>query len=208
VVRRQTSAGRKGDLEPFKATPQFVLAVAALFCVYSMNELVRLSTPIALKALNEGADSAGATGITFSVAGLASAFSVLFVAPLLFTPGRLAKAFGAACSVGAVGALVLAVTETVPLYVAGFMLVALVVSALVPAINTHIAGSVTRSRRGTGFGIAATVQALSFAVGPASAALFAAVSLDLGFVVLACLFLALGLVMFSAIREQGVAARA
>jgi hypothetical protein len=92
--------------------------------------------------------------------------------------------------------------------VAGFMLVALVVSALVPAINTHIAGSVTRSRRGTGFGIAATVQALSFAVGPASAALFAAVSLDLGFVVLACLFLALGLVMFSAIREQGVAARA
>ena len=202
VVRRRTGDGQRSDLEPFKATPQFILAVGALFCVYAMNELVRLSTPIALKALNDGADAAAATGLTFSIAGLASAFSVLFLAPLLFTAGRIAKAFGLACAVGALGSLLLALTESIPAYIAGFLIVALVVSALVPAINTRIAESVTRSRRGTGFGIAATVQAFSFAIGPAGAAFFAGVSLDLGFAVLAGIFLALGVVMFSAIREQ------
>jgi DHA1 family multidrug resistance protein-like MFS transporter len=204
VVRRETGSGQQADLEPFKATPQFVLAVAALFSVYAMNELVRLSTPIALKALNGGSDAAAATGLTFSIAGLASAFSVLFLAPLLFAPGRLARAFATACAMGSVGALVLALTETIPVYIAGFLIVALVVSALVPAINTHIASSVTRSRRGTGFGIAATAQSLSFAVGPAAAAFFAGVSMDLGFAVLAGLFLVLGLVLLSGIRETQV----
>jgi DHA1 family multidrug resistance protein-like MFS transporter len=207
IVRRAATAGQKSDLEPFKATPQFVLAVAALFSVYTMNELVRLSTPIALKALNDGANAAAATGLTFSIAGLASAFSVLFLAPLVFSPGRIARAFGGACAMGAVGALVLAMTESVPVYIAGFLVVALVVSALVPAINTRIAESVTRSRRGTGFGIAATAQSLSFAIGPASAALFVAISQDLGFAVLAGGFLALGVVMFSGIREGQAAHR-
>jgi hypothetical protein len=50
-------------------------------------------------------------------------------------------------------------------------------------------------------------QSFSFAVGPAGAALFAAVSLHLGFAVIACLFLALGVVMFSFMREQIAATR-
>ena len=204
IVRRQSAGGQRGELEPFKATPQFILAVGALFSVYAMNELIRLSTPIALKAIKDGADAATVSGITFSLGGLVSALSVLFLAPLVFAPGRLAGAFGAACVVAASGALLLALTDSVPLYVTGFLMVALVVSALVPAINTHIASSVTRSRRGTGFGIAATAQSFSFAIGPAGAAFFAAVSLDLGFAVLAGLFLALGVVMFSAIREHQV----
>ena len=207
VVRRQTGEGSKNELEPFKASPQFVLAVGALFSVYAMNELVRLSTPIALKALKGGADAAGEAGLTFTLGGLVSALSVLFLAPLVFTPGRLAKAFGAACVVGAAGCLLLSVSNSVPMYIAGFLMVALVVSALVPAINTHIASSVTRSRRGTGFGIAATAQSFSFAIGPAGAAFFTAVSLDLGFTMLVVLYLALGVVMFSAIREHQVATR-
>jgi hypothetical protein len=207
VVRRRTAEGKKVELEPFKATPQFILAVGALFSVYAMNELIRLSTPIALKAIEGGADVALESGITFTLGGLVSAMSVLFLAPLVFTPGRVARAFGAACVVASAGYLLLATTNSVPLYIAGFLMVAMVVAALVPAINTHIAGSVTRSRRGTGFGIAATAQSFSFAVGPAGAAFFAAVSLDLGFAVLAGLFLALGVVMFSAIREQQLATR-
>ena len=207
VVRRRTAEGKKMELEPFKATPQFILAVGALFSVYAMNELIRLSTPIALKAIEGGADVALESGITFTLGGLVSAMSVLFLAPLVFTPGRVARAFGAACVVASAGYLLLATTNSVPLYIAGFLMVAMVVAALVPAINTHIAGSVTRSRRGTGFGIAATAQSFSFAVGPAGAAFFAAVSLDLGFAVLAGLFLALGVVMFSAIREQQLATR-
>jgi DHA1 family multidrug resistance protein-like MFS transporter len=202
VQRRMTESGKPEQLEPFKPTPQFALGVAALFCVYAMNELIRLSTPIALKALRHGADAATASLITFSLGGLVSALGVLFLAPLVFRPGRMPRAFGAACAFGAAGFLLLAVTSWLSLYVVGFLMVALVISSLVPAINTHIASSVTRSRRGTGFGIAATAQALSFAVGPGGAAFFAAVSLDLGFTVIAGLFLSLGVVMFSAIREQ------
>jgi DHA1 family multidrug resistance protein-like MFS transporter len=202
IVRRRSADGQKAELEPFKATPQFILGVGALFSVYAMNEVIRLSTPIALKAIKGGADVATEAGITFSLGGLMSAVSVLFLAPLVFTPGRVARAFCAACVVASAGFLLLTLTNSVPFYILGFLMVAIVVSALVPAINTHIAGSVTRSRRGTGFGIAATAQSFSFAIGPASAAFFAAVSLDLGYAVLAGLFLALGVVMFSAIREQ------
>jgi hypothetical protein len=61
---------------------------------------------------------------------------------------------------------------------------------------------VTRSRRGTGFGIAGTAQAFSFVIGPGSAALFASVSLDLGFAVVAGIFIALGLTLAAAVRER------
>src|SRR5690606_39416761 len=126
--------------------------------------------------------------------------------PVVFRPGWVRQAFAGACAVAAAGFLLLALTDTVPLFILGFVLIALVVSALVPAINTHIAASVPRSRRGTGFGIAATAQALSFGIGPGAGALFAAVSLDLGFAITAGLFLTLGVTMFAGLREQ-IAAR-
>lgn len=204
VALRRSAEGKKIELEPFKWTPQFVLGVVALFSVYAMNELIRISAPIALKAIKGGADSASEVGLTFAIGGLASALSVLFLAPLVFRQGRVALAFGMACAFAAAGFVLLAVTNSVLLFVIGFVMIALVVSALVPAINTHIAGSVTRSRRGTGFGIASTAQALSFGAGPAGAALFAAVSLDLGYAVTGALFLALGVLMFSALREHQV----
>jgi MFS family permease len=181
---------------------QFVLAVTALFCVYSMNELIRLATPIALKAIHGSNEVAGESGLTFSLGGLVSAISVLGLAPLVFRTGRVRFALGGACAVGAAGFVVLALANAVPPYIAGFLLVMMVISAMVPAINTLIANNVTRSRRGTGFGVAASVQALSFAVGPAGAALFASISFHLGFVVLSGLFVALGLLLFSAVRES------
>ncbi len=205
VRARKTDDGQEVKLEPFKVSRQFVLGVAFLFSVYAMNELIRLSTPIALKDLRDGADAATASLITFSLGGLVSAVGVLLLAPMVFRTGALRRAFGAACAFGAGGFLVLALTNSIPLYILGFMMIAVVISSLVPAINTHIASSVPRSRRGTGFGIAATAQALSFAVGPGGAAFFAAVSLHLGFTVIAALFISLGLVMFSAIREQQLA---
>jgi MFS family permease len=131
---------------------------------------------------------------------------VLILAPLVFRAGRVRFALGGACAVGALGFFVLGLANAVPPYIAGFLLVALVISAMVPAINTLIASNVTRSRRGTGFGVAASVQALSFAVGPAGATLFAAISFQLGFILLAGVFLALGAVLFVAVREVRVVA--
>jgi hypothetical protein len=202
-VARRDEAGGKGapQLEPFRITAQFVLAVGALFCIQCINEIVRLLTPIALKAIQDSANVASETGITFSLAGLVSGTGVLFVAPRVFTPGRVRWALGGACFVGACGASILALAASVPPYVVGFLVFALVVSSMVPAMNTLIASSVTRSRRGTGFGVAATMQAFSFVIGPGSAALFAGVSLDLGFAVVAGVFLALGATLAAAVRE-------
>jgi DHA1 family multidrug resistance protein-like MFS transporter len=203
VARRrpQDGKGPQAALEPFRMSRQFVLAVAALFSIYSMNELIRLVTPIALKAIQGSDNVEGESGLAFTLAGLVSATSVLLIAPRLFRIGRVSRTLGGACAIGASGFLVLALTNAVPLYILGFLLVALVVSAMVPALNTLIAANVVRSRRGTGFGVAASVQALSFALGPLGAAFFAAVSLNLGFGLLAFLFFALGLVLFAAVRE-------
>jgi MFS transporter, DHA1 family, multidrug resistance protein len=201
VRRKVEGESKRGELEPFKMTSQFVLAVMTLFTIYCILELVRLLTPIALRALANGGEVAGAAGITFSLAGLVSAISVLLIAPRFFRPGQVRLALTASCVFGSAGFLLLSVAGVVPLYIAGYLMIALVISAMVPAGNTLIAANVTRSRRGTGFGIAASVQALSFVVGPMGGAFFAAVSLQLGFFVLAGLFLVLGVVLFGSVRE-------
>ena len=90
---------------------------------------------------------------------------------------------------------------SVPVYILGFLTIFFVISSMVQALNTLIAANVRRSRRGTAFGVAGTFQALAFAVGPLSGAFFTAVSLDLGFVSVATLFLALGFVMFTWVRQ-------
>jgi DHA1 family multidrug resistance protein-like MFS transporter len=202
VTPRTAQDGKALQLEPFRITMQFALAVGALFVIQCINELVRLLTPIALKAIQDTADVTSEAGITFSLAGLVSGIGVLFIAPRVFTPGRVRWALGGACMLGAVGASVLAVAAAVPPYVVGFLIFALVISSMVPAMNTLIASSVTRSRRGTGFGVAGTAQAFSFVIGPGSAALFASVSMELGFAVVAGIFVALGVTLAAAVREQ------
>ena len=202
VRRRQRDNGSKVAIEPFKWTGQFVLAVMALFAVYSMFELLRLVTPISLQEITGREGVTGAAGLTFSLGGLISAFSVLVVSPWLLRAGRLRLGLAAACSIGGAGFLVLAGAGAVPIYIAGFLSVATIISAMVPALNTHVAGSVTRSRRGTAFGIAASVQAVSFGVGPLGAAYFAGASLTAGFVSLAVVFVAIGVLLFTMLRER------
>jgi MFS transporter, DHA1 family, multidrug resistance protein len=193
--------GPRPQLEPFRLSGQFILAVMTLLGLYCMLELVRLATPIALRALEEGGDVAGVAGVTFSLGGLASAVSVLALAPMFFNRGSMRTSMALFCGLGALGCALLAASSSVPVYVVGYLLIAVVISSMVPAGNTLIAANVVRSRRGTGFGVAASVQALSFAIGPLAASFFAAVSLDLGFLVVTGLFLALGLVLLAALRE-------
>lgn len=72
---------------------------------------------------------------------------------------------------------------------------------MIPTTNTLLAANVPRSRRGTGFGIAGSAQAVSFVVGPAGAALFAAFSLDLGFAIIAGMLAALAGLLWLTMRE-------
>ena len=201
VAHRRTDGLPNAPLEPFRMSGQFKLAIGALFTVYCMNELIRLATPIALKGIKGSEDVAGEAGLAFALGGLVSAISVLFLAPHVFRGTPSGPPFALICSVGGAGFLLVALAGAVPVYIAGFLMIFLVISAMVPALNTLIAANVRRTRRGTAFGVAGTFQALAFAVGPLSGAFFAAVSLDAGFVAVALLFVALGFVLFTAVRE-------
>jgi DHA1 family multidrug resistance protein-like MFS transporter len=198
-ARREGEA--KAELEPFKMSFQFMLAILIYFMIFAVNQLTRFVTPVALRALENRPDVEGHAGIAFSLAGLVSAIGVLALAPLLYRSGRMAPALGASCLAGGLGFVVMAAAGSSALYIGGFLVVAMMLSAMTPSTNTLIAANVTRSRRGTAFGVAGSAQALASFVGPAAAAVFAAVSLGLGFVVLAALLLALGLLLFRALRE-------
>lgn len=189
----------RAPLEPFRPSLQLVLVIFVFFVVFSMTQLIRLATPIALQDIH-GRDVRGITGLAFTLAGLASAVSVLFLAPNFFRTGRLRGALIATCILGGIAYLLLAAAETVAQYVLFFVLISLLQAAMIPATNRLIAGNVPRSRRGTAFGWAGSAQALAFVAGPMGAALFAAVSLDLGFVVLCAILFGMGALLLG-LRE-------
>jgi DHA1 family multidrug resistance protein-like MFS transporter len=201
TLRRSESSTEKAEMEPFRMSGQFKLAVGAVFTLWCMNELIRLATPIALKGLKGSEDVALEAGLAFSIGGLVSAISVLFIAPRVFKGNPGGPMLGLVCVVGAFGFLLTGLAGGVPVYILGFLTIFLVFSAMVPALNTLIAANVRRSRRGTAFGVAATFQAGAFAVGPIAGAFFAAFSLELGFLAMAVVFLALGFVLFTYVRE-------
>lgn len=196
-----SSDGSKREIEPFRMSGQFKLAIGALFAVYCMTELIRLATPIALKGLKGSDEVATEAGIAFSLAGFVSAISVLFLAPRVFRGIPSGPPFALICSLGFVGFLLVALAGSIPVYIFGFLIIFLVISAMVPALNTLIAANIRRSRRGTAFGVAGTFQALAFGVGPLTGAFFATFSLDAGFVAVAFLFLAVGFVLFTWVRQ-------
>jgi MFS family permease len=84
---------------------------------------------------------AGYSGIAFSLAGLVSAVGVLAVAPVLYKTGRMTPALSASCVVGGLGFLVMATAGTSVLYIGGFLVVAMMLSAMTPSTNTLIAAT-------------------------------------------------------------------
>ncbi|MPZ50332.1 MAG: MFS transporter [Dehalococcoidia bacterium] len=194
--------GEKQELEPFSKSLslQFALVIFLFFTLFTLTLLLRQVTPIALKAIDP--DSAVAiSGLTFTVGGLASALAVIVAGQKFFKQGNLrtALAIGAMATGGA--HLILAFADTVPLFVVGFAVISLLEAAMIPPTNTLIAANVSRERRGTAFGIAGSAQAIAFMAGPIGAAAFVALSLDLGFIVIGGLFLGLGALLFTALRE-------
>ena len=200
-VKSDNAGSGKLGLEPFRMTFQFMLAVGLFTILFALNQLVRFITPIALRAIQNSDDVEAISGLAFSLFGAVSAISVLVVAPHFFKPGQLRQALVVSCVLGAVGMLLLAIAGSPIVYLGGFLLIALVLSAMVPASNALIAANVPRSRRGTAFGIASSAQAVALLVGPSGAAIFAAISLNLGFGVLVGTLLVLGTGLFVFLRE-------
>jgi DHA1 family multidrug resistance protein-like MFS transporter len=188
-------------LEPFKPSFQFWLAILLYLCIFALNQLIRLATPISLRTIEGGGNVAGLVGLTFSLGGLISAISVLFIAPRFFGRGRMRKGIAIAILVAAVGHLIVAFATGFAVYMLGFLVVAMVLSAMTPTTSTLIATNASRARRGTAFGIASSAQAISLAIGPIGAAVFAAVSLEAGFIALAVMLVLLATLVRLTLRE-------
>jgi MFS family permease len=204
VTPRRKSDGSKETIEPFRWTKQFALAVFLLFIVYATAQLIRTAAPVSLKQITGRDDVESLTGIAFTVSGIGSVVAIVIGAQKFFQPGRVRIAMAGVFVVSAVAYLIVAGANIVFVFLVGFVIVTMLQSAMIPAVNTLIANNVPRARRGTGFGIASSAQALSFAAGPLGAAAFAAVSLSGGYVVVGVFMIAVAALVLVALREPVV----
>lgn len=192
---------------PRDAGLQFGLGLLLYFMVFTMVDLVRTAAPAAISALAGDGSATGATGIAFTVSGMASVAGAMVLSRFVGRPGQFRLSLTAVVAVCAISHVALGLAPTVLLFIIAYGVASLARGAMLPATNTIIAASVPPERRGTAFGIASAVQASAFIVGPMSAALFATVSLSLGFIVLGLVLGATAIVTFVALREPDLTAQ-
>jgi len=205
TIRRteRDQTGVAAALAPFKPTLQFALAILLYFSLFALTTFRSVATPIALKDI-AGASVTEATGLTFALGGIASAMGVWILSARFFRQRRLRNILAITCVLTALGHLLLALSNSVWLYVLAFTVASFLNASMMPATNTMIALNVSRERRGTAFGIGSAAQAIAFMVGPMAAAMFATVSLQAGFVAVSILLLALAALVAFAVREPPV----
>ena len=191
------------ELPPFKPTRQFALAILLYFSLFALTTFRTIATPIALKDI-AGADVTTATGLAFALGGVASALGVWILSARKFRQWRLRDILDITCVLTALGHLLLALSNSVWLYVLAFTIASFLNASMMPATNTMIALNVSRERRGTAFGIASAAQAVAFMVGPMAAAMFATISLKTGFVTVGILLVALAALVAVALREPAM----
>ena len=218
---------RRDEVEPRPATPaagasraaparalwrtlpaQFYFAVFIFFLVFALTQLVRLLAPLALQDIEGRTDVAGVTGLAFSVSGAAAVAGILLVGRGGAGPGRLRLALVAGAASAAVTSAALAFVTDATGFIVLFSLAAMAQAAMIPITNTLIATNVSRERRGTGFGLASSAQALALMAGPIAAAALGAGSLDLAFLVIGLVFAGMVAFVLLAIREPSAAAPA
>jgi DHA1 family multidrug resistance protein-like MFS transporter len=196
-------SGAAAALAPFKPTLQFALAVFLFFLLFALTTFRSVATPIALKDI-AAAGVTEATGIAFTLGGIASALGVWALSTQYFHRWRLRDILALTCVLTAAAHLLLALSGSVWLYVFAFTLASFLNASMMPATNTLIALNVSRERRGTAFGFGSAAQALAFLVGPMGAAMFAKVSLKIGFFAVGMLMFAATALIALAVREPPV----
>ena len=190
-------------LAPFKPTRQFALAILLYFSLFALTTFRTIATPVALKDI-AGVNVTAVTGLAFALGGIASALGVWMLSARFFRKHRLRNLLAVMCVLTALGHLLLAFSHSAWLYVLAFTVASFLNASMMPATNTMIALNVSRERRGTAFGIASAAQAVAFMAGPMGAAMFATISLKIGFVTISILLLALAALVGFAVREPAV----
>ncbi|RLT27904.1 MAG: MFS transporter [Chloroflexi bacterium] len=179
---------------------QFYVAVFLFFLLFAMNQLVRLLTPLALQDIVGRSSVAAVSGLAFSISGAAAVLGIVFIGQRYVRPGRLKLTLIVGTIVAAAATAALAFAHVVPVFIALFTVFSLVLAMMIPATNTLIATNVSRERRGTGFGVASSAQAMALMVGPITAAAFGG-ALSLGFLVGGALFVGIAVLVFFSVRE-------
>jgi MFS family permease len=187
---------------------QFYLAISLFFLLFAMNQMVRILTPLALQDIEHTDSVAAIAGLAFTLGGAAAVLGIVLIGQRYVRPGRLKLALIVGTLTAGGATALLAVTRAAPEYIALFALFSLVHAMMIPATNTLIATNISRERRGTGFGIASSAQAMALMVGPMAAAAFGAASISLGFMTIGATFLAIAALVVFAVREPSAAPRA
>jgi DHA1 family multidrug resistance protein-like MFS transporter len=201
--KERDPTGAAIELPPFKPTLQFALAILLYFSLFALGAFRSIATPIALKNI-AGANVTAVTGLAFTLGGIASALGIWILSTRFFRKQRLRNMLAVTCVLTALAHLLLALSNSVWLFVLAFTLAAFLNASMMPATNTMIALNVSRDRRGTAFGIGSAAQAIAFMVGPMGAAMFARFSLRAGFATIGVLLLALAALVALAVREPPV----
>jgi DHA1 family multidrug resistance protein-like MFS transporter len=201
--KERDPTGAAIELPPFKPTLQFALAILLYFSLFALGAFRSIATPIALKNI-AGANVTAVTGLAFTLGGIASALGIWILSTRFFRKQRLRNLLAVTCVLTALAHLLLALSNSVWLFVLAFTLAAFLNASMMPATNTMIALNVSRDRRGTAFGIGSAAQAIAFMVGPMGAAMFARFSLRAGFATIGVLLLALAALVALAVREPPV----
>jgi DHA1 family multidrug resistance protein-like MFS transporter len=179
---------------------QFYLVLGFYFFLFAANQLVRISSPVAIERL-VGHDAETLVGVAFTVSGVASVVGLLAVNRRAARAGAFRKLIVVGCVAAAVCQVGLAAAPEAATYIAAFAAASLMQAALLPATNTLIATNVGRERRGTAFGVASSAQALAFMAGPMGATAFAAWHLEAGFLLVGACFVVASLVLGKWLRE-------
>jgi DHA1 family multidrug resistance protein-like MFS transporter len=187
-------------LAPFRPTLQFALAILIYFSLFALTTFRSVVTPIALKDI-AGPNVTAVTGLAFTLGGIASALGIWVLSARFFAKRRMRNVLVISCVLAALGHLLLALSDSVWLFVLAFTVASLLNASMMPATNALIALNVSRERRGTAFGIASAAQAVAFMAGPMGAALFATISLKIGFVSVSILLLGLAVLIGFGVRE-------
>ena len=186
----------------------FWVMVVLYFGLFALNQMVRVSTPIALQDMLGDDKAKTISSLAFTLAGFASVVGVTLIARMLAVKASLRQSLVLLTLVSALVVPVLALNMGAWVFLGGFFAFALLNGASMPATNTLIASTVPAARRGTAFGLASSAQALAFIVGPLSAAWFVSVSLPLMFIACSGGFVLLTLMLLPGIRAQRVASGA
>jgi DHA1 family multidrug resistance protein-like MFS transporter len=198
-----TPAERAGRLATLTGGLSVQLGIGLLifFTVHMAGGLVRNAAPIALEAFAEGESFTRLVGWTFALGGLGSAIGALGLARLLRAPGHMRVTLTAVIVAAALAHALLGAAGSALTFVAAYALTGMAQGAMLPATNTIIAAAVPYERRGAAFGMAASVQAVAFVVGPLGAAAFGRVSLPAGFAVMGLIIAGVAFTTLLALHE-------